>query len=197
MNIDIEAKLVGVLKQKQFSERDVVYFLIELYKFLERKYDKELGNGRYDVITFYRNWICHSYLHGDSYKIFKGFKELIKEQTSKPNALGLFDWIDSIGDKTKEYFREYSPLFLKQEIRSFLYEINYNGKFDWESFRENLYQVIVNIPLYIKDDKTILFSFECIQFIQKNRYDELEIKVVIPGVCEYHFSLDDQSLAMV
>jgi len=194
MDADIQSKITAVLNQERYCERDVVYFLVESYKFLERKYDKQFGGGKYDRIKFYRNWACHARLHGDSNKVFADFIALIRAEKSKPNAVGHFDWMYSMADRMREGFRNYGPLSLKNDITEFLAEIKYEGPFNWESFRANLYEVIRDIPLIIKDGEETVFTFECVRPIARQKYDDLTLKAVIIGDGEYLFTLDDRTL---
>ncbi|HET6844939.1 MAG TPA: hypothetical protein VFK06_25130 [Candidatus Angelobacter sp.] len=194
MDADILSKIKKVLEQEKYSEKDIVYFLVESYKFLERKYDKQFGTGKYDRIKLYRNWTCHAQLHGDSHKVFTDFVALIRAEKSKLNALGHYDWTDSMEKKIRECFRGYGPLALKNEALEFLAEIQYAGKFNWESFRINLYETIRDIPLIIKDREETIFTFECVAPRTKQNYDDLNLKAVIIGDTEYSLVLDDRSL---
>ncbi len=193
MDIDIQYKIKEVLKQKHFSEKDVVYFLVESYKFLERKYDKEFGEGKYNQIKFYRNWASHATLYGDSHKVFKDIGKLIKEEMSKSDASGHFDWSNSMADRIQKSFRDYGPVNLEKDISNFFLEIEYNGKFNWESLRSSLYEVIRDIPLAIKDEDKVIFSFKCIAPITNLKYDSLNMEAVIENHV-FSFVLDDRSL---
>lgn len=193
MNADIKSKIADVLREYPYSERDVVYILVESYKFLERKYRKEFGNGKYDRMKFYRNWACHSVIDRASDKIFDGIEASIKAEAEKPNALGHLDWQDQTSTQIRQCFRGYSPLSLKEDILQFLSEIEYDGDFHWESFRANLYEVIRDIPLIIKNGDAVIFEFKCIKPFQATDYDDLSINVVINGDI-FSFELDDRTL---
>ena len=117
MNKDIQSKIKDVLRQEEYCERDVVYILVESYKFLERKYDRAFGAGKYDRLKFYRNWACHAELRGDSKKVFTDFISLIAAEHSKPNAVGHFDWIDSMTKKIRECFRDYGHASFEKRHR--------------------------------------------------------------------------------
>ncbi len=194
MTRDIETKIKDVICQKTYSERDVVYFFVESYKFLERKYDKQFGDGKYNQIKFYRDWVCHSYLHGASYKVFKDVDALIKAEANKPNALGHLDWLDAMTNKIRDCFRDYGLLRLKEDIINFFPEIGYDGKFDWENFRASLYEVIRDIQLIIKDGDEIIFSFKCITPVIRVSNDDLDLEVIIKRSDKINFVLDDRSL---
>ena len=191
---DIREKIKDVLSQSTYSERDVVYFLVEAYKFLERKYDKEFGQGKYDRIKFYRNWTCHAQLYGDSNKVFVDFVELINAERSKLNAYGHYDWLDSMIVKIKERFRQYGPLYLKNDILEFLFEIGYNKNFNWESFRVSLYEVIQDIPLIIKDGEEIIFTFEAVEPMVGGEYNSLELRASICRNEKFFLTWDDHLL---
>lgn len=160
MDNDIKNKIKNVFGQREYCERDVVYFLIESYKFLEEKYGREFGASKYNRIKFYRNWASHAELNGDTTKVFVDFIKLIKECRSKSNASGQFDWNNSMTDEIKNRFRPYGPLQLRNEIKELQTEIGYGDIFNWESFRINLYEVIRDIPLTIKekDDVFLLLN---------------------------------------
>lgn len=194
MNKDIQGKIRDVLRQRKYCERDIVYFLVESYKFLERKYGKTFGEGKYDRIKFYRNWACHAQLNGDAAKVFTDFIPLIKERRNAPNALGQFDWNDSMNDKIRDRFRFYGPLHLKKEIKGFEAEIKYDGTLDWESFRMNLYEVIRDIPLIIKEGDDVFFTFECVAPPTRQKYDDLTIEATIAGMTHFYLTLDDRTL---
>lgn len=193
MDIDIKQKIAAALDQENYSERDIVYILVESYKFLERKYRKEFGNGKYDRIKFYRDWVCHAVLHGASYKVFIGIDASIKTEAKKPNAVGHLDWQDQTATQIRQCFRGYSPLALKEDMLQFLPEIEYSRDFHWESFRTNLYEVIRDIPLIIRDGDDVIFEFKCIRPFMPMNYDDLSINVNIKGDI-FSFVLDDRSI---
>jgi hypothetical protein len=193
MNIDIRHKIYEVLKQDSYSERDVVYVLVELYKFLEKKYGKQFGKGKYDVVKFYRDWSCHSFLHGASYKVFVGIDALIKEEAKKPNAVGHLDWQDQMAKKIRDCFRGYGPLSLKEELLKSFAEIGYEGPFSWTSFRASLYQVLRDTSLIIKDGDDVIFEFRLMEPYARKGDDDLTLNVIIKSEI-YHFALDDRSL---
>jgi len=194
MTPDLEAKIKDVASQKDYSERDVVYFLVESYKFLERKYDKQFGDDKYNQIKFYRNWVCHSRLHGASYIVFKDVDVLIKQEENKPSALNHVDWLDLMTNKIRDCFRSYGLLRLKENILNFLAEIGYSGEFNWEAFRTSLYEVIRDIELIIKDGDEIIFSFKCINPVAQIGDDDLNLEVSIKSRDTISFVLDDHSL---
>jgi len=193
MEVDIKGKIANVLTQNAYSERDVVYILVESYKFLERKYRKEFGNGKFDRIKFYRNWACHSVIDRASDKVFTGIAASIKAEMNKPNAVGHLDWQDQTATQIRQCFRGYSPLSLKEDILQFFPEIEYSGNFHWESFRASLYEIIRDIPLIIKDGDDILFEFKCVKPFQPMNYDDLSINAVIFNDI-FSFVLDDRTL---
>ncbi|MEN9341777.1 MAG: hypothetical protein RIQ54_33 [Candidatus Parcubacteria bacterium] len=194
MDKDMQGKIRDVLKQQEYCERDVVYFLVESYKLLERKYEKAFGEGKYSRIKFYRNWACHARLNGDAAKVFTDFITLIKERRNVSNALGQFDWSYTMSDKIRDRFRLYGPIHLRQEIEEFAAEIQYNDTFNWESFRVNLYGVIRDIPLVVKEGDDVFFTFECVVPLTPQKYDDFTIAATIPGMINFSLVLDDCSL---
>jgi hypothetical protein len=160
---------------------------------LERKYDKAFGVGKYDRIKFYRDWVAHAKLDRTSYKIFPGIDALIKAEMNKLNAVGHLDWQNQMSAKIRECFRDYGPLLLREDILSFFVEIDYVGKFNWESFRTNLYEVIRDTPLIIKDGDDTIFEFKCVKPFTKLNYDDLALNVVIKNDI-FSFTLDDRSI---
>ena len=83
---------------------------------------------------------------------------------------------------------------MKKDIEEFLAEIEYEGTFNWESFRANLYEVIKDIPLAIKDGEETIFTFECVAPIAPQNYDDLTLKAVIIRDTEFTFTLDDRTI---
>jgi hypothetical protein len=193
MDADIQKKISSTLQQRSYSESDVVYILVELYKFLERKYGKQFGEGEYNCIKFYRDWVCHSLLHGVSYKVFIGIDVLIKAEMKKLDARGHLDWQDQMAKKIRECFRGYGPLSLQNELLKSFSEVGYGGPFDWTSFRTSLYQVLRDTSLIIKDGDDVIFEFNLMESYARKGYDDLVINVVIKHEI-YHFALDDRTL---
>jgi hypothetical protein len=111
-----------------------------------------------------------------------------------PNAYGQLDWNYEMIDKIQDRFRLYGPLHLKNEIEEFLVEIQYNDIFNWESFRENLYEVIMDIPLIVKEGNNVFFTFECKRHPTKQKYDDLTIEATVLQSDTFSLVLDDNSL---
>ena len=111
----------------------------------------------------------------------------------KRDGRGHLDWQDFMTDKIRQCFRDYGFLALKKDILNFLAEIEYSGDFNWESFRANLYEVIRDISLIIKDGDEIIFTFKCVAPIVRLNNDDLNLEVVIKSD-RFSFVLDDRSL---
>lgn len=180
MKPDIQDKIKQVLSQSEYCEKDVIYFLVESYKFLEGKYGKDFKEDKYySRIKFYRNWACHFIIKRDSSKIFK---EIINSVRQEP--IGVDDhliWTDVVEDKIRSCFREYSPQRLHGEIKDFLIEINYKGKFNWESFRVGLYEIVKDTYLSMIDGESEVFRFRCFDVYSGERlkFNDLNLEVNI------------------
>lgn len=65
--ISLKEKIKRKLAQKNYSEADVLYLLVEIGKYLERSEknlgdptDMELNEDDYPTVMFFRNWVAHT-----------------------------------------------------------------------------------------------------------------------------------------
>jgi len=114
MKNEIKDKIENTIRNKDYSEAGVVYLLTQSYKFLE----KEKRLDEFGVIRFYRNWACHSYLSGDTMKIFKKVHVLNQAREYKYIKNNL-EFTDIMSHEIEKSFSKYSPKFLKNEIDIF------------------------------------------------------------------------------
>jgi len=162
MKENIIDNLKKMVEEKNYNEKDIVYFLVESYKLIEQN---ELSN--FNLIKFYRNWTCHSTLSKDSEKIFEEIYILIKareylnlELNEKNNNEEFLAFGELIQEKVSESFNNYSFKKLKSEIDKFSLEFLDGQKIQWENFKENLKKIIIGTPLVIKRKKEIIFEFK-------------------------------------
>src|SRR3989344_1065718 len=146
MKNEIIKKLKDITIQKEYSEQDVVYFLIESYKLLEQ--ENKLDD--YDLIKFYRNWSCHSRLDKAAHKIFEEIYIIIRADEylglSQNNPSTFSDLIDNTVDKI---FENYSFKMLKKEISRFSTNYLEEKNLEFQSFQRPLQNIIKDIPLII------------------------------------------------
>ena len=146
MKNEIIKKLKDITIQKEYSEQDVVYFLIESYKLLEQ--ENKLDD--YDLIKFYRNWSCHSRLDKAAHKIFEEIYIIIRADEylglSQNNPSAFSDLIDDTVDKI---FENYSFKMLKKEISRFSTDYLEGKNLEFQSFQRPLQNIIKDIPLII------------------------------------------------
>lgn len=172
MTPDIRTKLNDCLGASSYSERDVVYILVQIYKFLERENKKDV----FPTIVFYRNWACHAELKGYQDKFTSSLAEEME---------------DAFIGKIKEEFGGFSFVKLKQEISTFIEE-NIRpdlvpNKFKWPSFKLKLYEVIKDIPLVVKKDQKEIFRFEFKEPAYRLNHQSISIRI-IKG--RFRFNLD-------
>lgn len=147
---DMKNEIIGKLKKaaalKEFSEPDIVYFLVESYKLLEQ--ENKLDN--YDLIKFYRNWSCHSRLDKTAHKIFEEIYIIIRADEylglQQKGPLDFSELIDSTVDKI---FEKYSFKALKGEMNKFSVDYLDGKVIEFESFQRPLQNIIKDIPLII------------------------------------------------
>jgi hypothetical protein len=186
MTEDIKEKIKAVLRKEHYSELDVVYFFVETYKLLER--ENNLDN--FKTIKFYRNWVCHSSLDKDGEKIFDEAYILIRARKYFPDDS---KFIDIMTDKIPECFRERSFSKLKGEIELFLDSFLNKEKFYWDELRKNLYSVITDTPLLIKENGKEILRFVCQRVILQGKFDELQIETRANNLI-FNFIMDDYTL---
>jgi len=186
MTPDIITKLNDCLGIGNYSEHDVVYFLVQSYKLLERERQKD----NFPALLFYRNWACHAALYG--YK--EVFRLVIKENQ---DGFGSFECIDLAADQIVKSFSNYSFNKLKDDINSFIKGFIKSRlpskSLNWESFREKLYEIIKDIPLIVKDGDKEVFRFECRELLKKGNFDDLRIGVEMGNV-SFEFHSNDGTL---
>jgi len=166
---DIKTKLKSKLSKTEYEESDVVYFLVEMYKFLEQ--ENKLKD--YKFIVFYRNWVCHSALDTNP-NIDVFFSDIKKEIIS--NNLGIdVDTVDKVLDHLPKTVQSFSFKKLKEDIDKFSANYLDNLTINWNIFRESLYQILIGQPLKIniKLQKQIIFEYE----ENINSGDNLDIKI--------------------
>jgi len=186
MKSEIIKKLKKTLSKKNYSEQDVAYILIEIYKFLESS--NQVND--FETIRFYRNWTAHSFLLKDSVKIFEDVYFLIKAREYLGDDM---KWSDLMTSKIKRAFCPYSFKYLEKQLIKFSVEKLGKNYLKWAEFRKQIYQIITDTPLIIKKGNNEIFKFECKKLNKPFNYDNLEIKVFADGSF-FSYSLNDESL---
>lgn len=149
MKEQIDSNLNRILGTDQWSEEEVVYFLVEIYKLIEQQNLKE----NYKVLVFYRNWVCHSSLSSAD-KIFEDLVALvkIKKYLDMPRT-----WKALSTRIVIESFAEYSPSLLCGEINKFLTGQGLKSEISWKKFIYSMMDVLRDVPLTIKHNGTEIF----------------------------------------
>jgi hypothetical protein len=176
MQNNIIEKLRRLTHAEQYSEQDVLYFLVESHKLLELT--EKLS--RFTVIKFYRNWVCHARLSKDTEKIFDEAyiiiraKEYlnIKEESNGWN----FGYHELVDKKANECFQPYSYKKLKEEIEQFSKEYLKGDTPKWRFFMQQLSHIITDTPLVIKRDGTELFRFQVVEVSARPPFGNLIIE---------------------
>lgn len=190
MKADISEKIKAILSKEDYSEPEIVYLLVESIKYLELNSKK----SAFKIITFYRNWTCHSSLSGDPKTIFEIPYALIKERENAKSAFGEVDLMNKLTDEIKKSFQAYSFTNLAIELESFFKLIGYNSEnFKWPSFRIGLYKIITDTPLLIIENGVEIFNFACTKVFIPLNFDDLDIRVTI-GSLFFTYALNDRSL---
>ncbi|MFA5169783.1 MAG: hypothetical protein WC386_02035 [Candidatus Paceibacterota bacterium] len=158
MTDEIIKKLNKVLNQEYLTECEVVYVLVQVGKILEREETKK----EYNLINFYRNWVCHSFLdRNEASQIIKEIKKILNEDCSGNQ----FEKAKTINTKEKIYpiisFKKF-----QDQMRNFFnsHGIIFNG--NWKKFIYKLISIISNIPLQEKEEK---YSF-CLVKINNDEF---------------------------
>ena len=126
MRDGIKSKLENVFSQKDFSEKDIVYILVQMCKYNERAKTEKGEIYRIPCLEFFRNWAVHGYLDRR-----QGYL-----QTLRP--------IEALGEN-ELYSRMFNDLI--EEIRELSF-VNLPDQLD-DSFSDSLFQLIKEIPVSI------------------------------------------------
>ena len=188
MKLEIIEKIKKTLRKKTYSEQDIVYFLVESYKFLEQ--EEKSVRKKFNVIIFYRNWACHYSLSKKTMEIFEKVYILIRAREYINNPLL---YIDLINKEIEKSFSEYSFTNLENQIKKFSNSFLDKEAFNWKNLRIQLYNVIVDTPLIINRNKDKIFKFILKKIADKDKFDDLEIEVITDRY-KFSFLLDDLSL---
>lgn len=191
MNNNIKQKINNILVKNNYSEQDVAYFFVETYKLLE----SENKLSKFPTIKFYRDWVCHSVISKYTEKIFYEVYILIKARKYMPDDIRLRE----LGiDKIFECFKRHSFIQLKNEVNIFLNSFLDKEKLNWEKLRGELYKIIMDTPLLIKENSQELLRFECKKsIIGQLRFDELQILGTADSNIMFNFRMDDTSLELL
>jgi hypothetical protein len=183
-------KMKDVARNEHCREKDVVYFLVEAYKLLE-----QVGKlQQFSLIRFYRNWACHSVLTKDSEKIFEEIYIVIKAKKylSFPELEGgIPPFIELVDNIFRDSFNKYSFKELKKEIAKFCEQFLDNQMVSWNQFRKELYDVITDTPLVIREGKEELFRFICREITDNRAFDSISISIDVKEEGTLNFAADD------
>lgn len=191
MTNKIKQRLKIIFDQKSYSEQDVVYCLVEIYKLLEI----EGKLNKFKVIRFYRNWVCHSHLSKDAGKIFEEVYILIRARKYFKGVRRGLRWVDLVEHAIESSFKKFSLPTLEKELLNFLKSFLKlrEDKLLWDKFRYELYKIITDIPLKIMVGESEIFSFVCKKISNGISNGDLEIEVKAGGN-SFNFSIDDEFL---
>jgi|CXWL01.1.fsa_nt_gi hypothetical protein len=149
----LQLKIKDTLEQDTYTQKDVLYTIAELYKYLERSKkglgdsdDLKLDEKEYQTIKFFRNWMLHP--RKDSNDIPEDIKSLLEKISDGDN-----------NEIDQQLFE-----LLKKEIDNFYKNIKGKDKIKWSSFSSSLKNILVEQPIKLseecrvgyKDDSLIL-----------------------------------------
>jgi hypothetical protein len=184
---NIRSKLNDCLGERNYSQRDVVYILVQAFKLLER----EERTGDFQVIRFYRNWASHAVLNG--------YRDVFNSVIARyQNGFGSLGNMDLACDEIRAAFRKFSPVSLKEELNRFIKiylapNLQNAHTLNWRVFREQLYEVIRDIPVEVKEGSQTIFIFECRELVGRIAFDDLMIYVGMSGV-HFNFHVQDGTI---
>lgn len=158
MKSEIIKKLKFIEKSHQFSEKDVIYFVVEARKIIERE------GSVYPILKFYADWAVHTKKERITKEIYK-----IAEQISRSNPL-------EGGGASSDFM---NMTHLRDEIVRFLDEHKINSKTivdNWRSFSNSLGNILINQPIIFPKNPGI----ESISFVNTSneKIASLEIKFI-------------------
>lgn len=129
--------LLSSLGSNRIEEKDVIYILIEIGKFLERENNPQ----NYPPIMFFRNWVAHTR------------KDRIGDIPD--HIKGVVEKSDSIEEIKGVLLREVQEL--RKAITTFCVDKNLPSILEnddsWDSFRDSLLLVLEEQPLLFKNNK--------------------------------------------
>lgn len=139
--LSLKQKIQKKLGQKNYSEEDVLYSLVEMGKYLERS-GKELGDpvelkvnkNDFSAIMFFRNWVAHPNI--DRYIPEKILVNL-KNVSNKDNQ-----------ETEKELFN-----LLVDEITKFCKASNIEAKINWDNFFACLRYILAEQPVEVSHEE--------------------------------------------
>ena len=174
MRNNIIEKLKTKFSQKEYQESDVVYILVEIYKFLEQL--EETERKKFKFILFYRDWICHHSLDRNS-NLSVFFKIVIED--IRKNGIDP----DRISDNLPVAIKSFSLNRLKEDLESFSKGFLDNEKLNWLNFKRHLYRVLIDQKLKIPVSRYLTFSYKeiAVGIIDKtlDLSDDIEVSLEI------------------
>jgi len=135
---DIQNKLKNYLQYRYpfRNERDVVYFLVEIRKIIE----KEKTYKYYPIVSFYCDWIVHPQI--DHKKTISNILHLLKLIEEGKGYVGMSELY------SMSAFRENMSSFLtNKKIKDFT-----KNEQDWRRFFINLKNILVEQPIVISEE---------------------------------------------
>lgn len=173
-------KLKGVVAEKDYSEQDIVYFFVESYKLLEQQ--NRLSD--FPVIRFYRNWICHALITNDADRIFEELYVIIRAEKymsfpepEEGEPPGFLELVNSVYRKA---FSKYFFPKLKAELDVFGARYLDRNVPHWQSFRAQLYNVLVDVPLIVKRKDEEVFRLSLEQLSDDAEFDHVRVAIKFP-----------------
>src|SRR3989338_2579464 len=144
MEKDIMEKLTAELRNGINSEKDVLYFMAEARKMLDKG-----ALGQYQTLRFYCNWVLHTEIEDlkDFFEFFVEVSTLVKMYLAAPNA--------SIRRRLNFFVSDFLAFpRLKNELRSLLKEKGLsdqlvNDEPQWRAFAKHMKEIIIDSPLIL------------------------------------------------
>lgn len=144
----LKQKIQDKLGQKNYSEEDVLYLLVEMGKYLERSgkefddpIELKVNKNGFSAIVFFRNWVAHPNI--DRY-IPENILVNLKNVSSKDNQ-----------ETEKELFN-----LLVGGITKFCKASNIEVNINWDSFLARLRYVLAEQPVEVSHEEKFVVGYD-------------------------------------
>lgn len=145
----LQSKIKESLEQDTYTQKDVLYIIAQIYKYLERSQknlgdpnDLKLKQDEYKTIKFFRNWALHAHKH--SHDISEEILGLLKNISTGDNILIEKKLFTLLGDEIKKF---YNKLINNKDIKL-------------DNFFESLKEILSEQPIKLNNDEYVGYKYE-------------------------------------
>ena len=174
-------RILSLIDKKVDNSEKVVYFIIEIVKYLELNKRKQ----DFIMLSFYRDWISHAYIDRNK---TAGDLLVSLESKIKKGYTGTQIAKEFINN-SKEFFTLET---LKAELFKFLNENNLPNdlvtkKHNWEIFIKSLFEILEETPIVIQESGSKISSIKSIKLIKDKNHNptykfSLSVTVRCPSI---------------